>query len=74
MNRTPVKSSQLVSVGYDEAERILEVEFRGGGTYQYFGVGPEAHKALVEAESIGKYFGKNIRGQVEYKKLEPERK
>ena len=32
---TPVKSSQLTKVGYDEATRTLAVEFKGGAVYHY---------------------------------------
>ena len=55
MERTPVDSRGVVSVGYDEAERILEVEFAGGGVYQYFDVDRWQYEALLQADSIGRY-------------------
>jgi hypothetical protein len=74
MERTPVESSQLVSVGYDPATSTLEIEFKGGGIYQYFDVSPEVHKAFIEAESLGRYFGKEIRGKFKFEKLPPPEK
>ena len=36
MDRTPVVSSNINSIGYDASSSVLEVEFRSG-LYQYFG-------------------------------------
>jgi hypothetical protein len=74
MDRREVESSQLKSVGYDAEKRILEIEFKGGGVYQYFDVPAETHKALMEAESMGKYFGKEIRSKFKFAKLPPPEK
>ena len=38
MEREPVVSSNLVSVGYDPASETLEVEFIKTGVYQYLNV------------------------------------
>ena len=70
-NRTEVKSSQLVSVGYDAEKQIMEVEFKNA-VYRYTDVPPETHAALMSAESLGKYFGKEVRGKFAYQKLDPE--
>lgn len=61
MRRTPVNSSNLVSVGYDAGSATLEIEFDGGRVYQYAEVPQEAHKALVNADSIGSHFHRHIR-------------
>lgn len=63
MNRTPVKSSNIRSVGYDAAAKRLAVEFSSGTVYHYEDVPPEAHAALMSADSIGKHFGTAIRGK-----------
>lgn len=55
MRRAPVESSSVVSVGYDEAEQVLEVEFAGGGVYQYLEVAPWQYDQLLAADSIGRY-------------------
>ncbi len=36
MDRTPVSSSNLASVGYDSESMVLEIEFLNGSVYQYF--------------------------------------
>ena len=52
MNRTPVKSSAVVSVGYENG--ILEVEYPGGRIYQMEGVSQDQYDALLAADSIGR--------------------
>lgn len=61
MNRIPVTSSNLASIGYDEGTQTLEIEFRSGAIYQYFGVSSDVHAALMAASSHGSYFAANIR-------------
>ena len=61
MERTPVSSTQLSSVGYDAATSTLEVEFRKGGVYQYVGVSAEIYQQLMNAASIGTFFNTVIR-------------
>ncbi|RZK30825.1 MAG: KTSC domain-containing protein, partial [Hymenobacter sp.] len=49
MNRVPVDSSNLSSVGYDAATKTLEIAFRSGGVYQYSYVPPNIHNELMSA-------------------------
>jgi len=79
MEREAVESSQLASVGYDVEKQILEIEFKGrtdtsGGIYQYFEVPQHVHHDLMHAESIGRYFGQNVRGKFNFDKLPPPKK
>jgi hypothetical protein len=61
MERTPVKSSNVESVGYDEETKTLEVQFKGSHkVYQYSGVESQTHADLMGAESIGKFVHQNI--------------
>ena len=69
VNRVPVSSSNLASVGYDAASRTLEVEFLHGAVYQYFNVPAYEHEGLMRAPSHGKYFHAHIRGVYRYTKL-----
>lgn len=69
MKRENVSSSNLASVGYDEENEILEIEFNHGGIYQYFNVPINEYEALMSAVSHGKYFAANIRNDYEYQKL-----
>ena len=61
MDRTPVSSTELASVGYDEATSVLEVEFQKGGIYQYFGVPVEVYEQLIAASSKGSYFNQVVK-------------
>ena len=61
MERIPVQSSNLASVGYDSKTATLEVEFLNGSIYQYFGVPAEVHQGLMNAGSKGSYLDQNIK-------------
>jgi hypothetical protein len=60
MDRKKVSSSSIRSVGYDERNRMLEVEFSDGRIMQYSGVSPELHRRLMSAPSMVSYFRDNI--------------
>ncbi len=70
MKRQPVTSSNIKSVGYDAASKLLELEFHSGGVYQYFNVPETTHNGLVKAESHGSYFHRNIRDKYRYRKIQ----
>lgn len=61
MQRTNVESSNLKSVGYDEKNSILEIEFLHGGLYQYYSVPKSVYEGLMSADSHGKYFDRNVK-------------
>jgi hypothetical protein len=61
MNRIPISSSNLRSVGYDEASATLEVEFRDGGVYQYYDVPESRYAGLMSAYPHGSYFDAHIK-------------
>ena len=61
MKRHQVESSAILAVGYDAGSGILEVVFHTGRTYRYFEVPLAAYEALLDAESIGAYFNREIR-------------
>ena len=60
MERRPVSSSNLKSVGYDAATRVLEIEIQHGGVYQYLDVPQSEYDGLMQASSHGRYFIGNI--------------
>lgn len=62
MERTPVKSSNIKSVGHDPVSNKLHVEFNSGKVFEYDGVTADEHKALMTSESVGKAF-QNIKGR-----------
>ncbi len=56
LQREPVDSSVIASMGYALATRILELEFRETSEiYDYFDVPPEEYAAFRGAESKGTY-------------------
>jgi hypothetical protein len=63
MQRHLIHSSVLQSAGYDESAKILELEFHGGGTYDYFNLSPRMFKKFIDAESKGQFFVKKIKGK-----------
>ena len=60
MRRKAVESSAVVSVGYDSTSKTLEIEFPSGHVYQYLDVSTSTYKALLNAESLGRYFNAEI--------------
>lgn len=61
MNRDLVGSSNIVSVGYDEASQTLEVEFLNGSIYQYYNVGAPLYEEFMRAPSKGQFLNTYIR-------------
>jgi hypothetical protein len=61
MNRTPVSSSNLASVGYDSSTQVLEVEFLHGSIYQYSGIPSSVYVDLMAASSHGSYFDQYVK-------------
>jgi len=66
MRRSPVDSTSLKSVGYEPSSHILEVEFQGGRVYRYFDVPPRRYRALLDAESAGRFLNTEIKGVYPY--------
>jgi len=66
LDRIPVASSNILSIGYDEANKVLEVEFTGGAIYQYHNVQSETYHQFISAPSTGKYFVESIKNQYSY--------
>jgi hypothetical protein len=69
MHRKYVRSSLLLTVGYDEGDSLLEIQFKNSGTYRYEGVPSSVYQGLMAAESKGSYFDKNIRNKYPFRKL-----
>jgi len=69
LERQPVKSRILRSVGYDENSKILEIEFHSGLVYEYLGVTSKVYKDLMRSDAIGKYFTEKVRTQFRTKQV-----
>jgi hypothetical protein len=61
MERQPVSSTSLASVGYDPESEKLEIEFRNQTIYEYYNVPQVIYDQLMAASSHGAYFSANIR-------------
>lgn len=68
MDRTPVKSSNVASVGYDPDAKTLEIEFKDGSVYHYHNVESDTHVGLMSAKSHGQYIHANIKGSYKFSK------
>lgn len=63
---TPVESSQIAAIGYDQASQTMAIRFKGkgdapGSLYHYADVSPEDWAAFRDAESIGSHFYRHIK-------------
>jgi hypothetical protein len=65
MKREAVESTTMRSVGYEPANKVLEIEFESGVVYQYFEVPRKVVEGLLSAESKGRYFNREIREDYE---------
>ena len=66
MDRILVNSSNIITVGYDNAAKILEVEFQSGKVYQYMDVPEDLYQSLMAAPSKGQYFHDHIMNQYDF--------
>ena len=69
MERKRVNATKIRSVGYDEKNQVLEVEFPNGSIYQYSGVSREVHRRLMAAPSPGSYFDDQISEEFSSKRV-----
>jgi hypothetical protein len=66
MHVTPLESTTLRNVGYDNSAKVLRLEFRSRAVYFYFGVPVGVYQELLTADSKGAYFNGNIRSRFPY--------
>jgi hypothetical protein len=71
MDRLPVDSSLIRSIGYDFPNSVLEVEMiPSGRVYLYYDVPLSVYSELMAAESKGSYFNESIRDLYPYEEVE----
>jgi hypothetical protein len=62
---TPVESSQIHAIGHDPETNTLAIQFKGkngpGSVYHYENFPADKFEQFKGAESIGRYFGANIK-------------
>ncbi|MGM9478230.1 KTSC domain-containing protein [Pedobacter sp. GSP4] len=67
---TPVTSSNIDSIGYDEPNQIVYVRFLNGSLYIYKGVPQHEFQNLLEAPSHGSYLNRNFKNVFPYERIE----
>ncbi|WP_232046478.1 MULTISPECIES: KTSC domain-containing protein [Dickeya] len=79
---TPVKSSQIHSIGHDPATSTLAIRFNGrnnvpGSLYHYSNVSADDFAAFKDADSVGSHFYKNIKPHTDrfpYQRINEDKK
>lgn len=69
MQHIPVRSSNVLSIGYDLSTNTLEICYRSGGTYQYLNVPSSVYNNLMNAYSKGGYLADFIKPFYRYRKV-----
>ena len=68
-----VRSSNVQSLTYDGVNKVMQVKFRNGGTYNYYGVPLEDYNYVLGAESIGRALNRAIKGTYGYERITPKK-
>jgi hypothetical protein len=68
IERQPVVSSDIASIGYDAASETLEIEFKATGLYRYFSVPKTVAEDFQRTPSPGKFFCQHIKGKYAWEK------
>lgn len=65
-----VQSSNIESVGYDEADQEAYVKFLNGSVYVYRDVPSHEFDGLRDAPSVGSYLNRNFKNVYAYERIE----
>lgn len=65
-----VDSSQIERARYIEAKEAMEIGFKWGAVYRYYGVPEEVFDGLLKAESAGRYLSSSIKDVFEFTRLQ----
>ncbi len=68
MEREPVASSNIVSIGYDASSETLEIEFKNG-VYQYYNVPLVIYESVVASPSKGQFFHQYIKNSYAFSQV-----
>jgi hypothetical protein len=69
MQRQPVNSIDIATIGYDETTETLEIEFKATGIYRYFSVPKTVTEEFQRTPSPGKFFLQHIKGKYAWEKV-----
>ena len=62
-----VESSHISDVDYEDG--VLTIQFKDGGTYNYFDVPAGIYQEMVSAPSVGRFFKDNVKGTFEFERI-----
>jgi hypothetical protein len=71
MERSPLASSSVASAGYDDAARVLEIEFTSGRIYQFEEVPRGVYDWLLRTPNKGSYVARMINSKFVYRDVTP---
>lgn len=63
------KSSRILKMSYIKSKKLLTITFNSGAIYEYYDVPKEVTDGIIQADSLGKYFDKNIKGIYNYRRV-----
>jgi KTSC domain-containing protein len=69
LERLPVESKAIVSVGYDDEGRCLELEFRSGSVYRYRDVPRSVYEWLLRTPNKGVFVARQITGRYAFESV-----
>ena len=72
MELIPLKSSLIHSVAYNSDYNSLQINFHQGSIYVYYNVPESVFEQLISAESAGRFYNQQIKGEYESEKIPPE--
>jgi len=64
------ESKMIESTEYDDETHILEVTFNNNDVYAYYNVPESEYDAMIEADSIGKFFNQYIKNDYDWDPLD----
>lgn len=63
------ESSNINRFGYDDRNKVLRVEFKNGGQYDYFDVPMQVFNSMKSAPSKGQFLAQMIKGSYRYARV-----
>ena len=62
-------SSNIARYKYEAIGHVLTVEFKNGGTYNYYDVPQRVFDQMTAAHSKGRFLAQNVKGAYRYARL-----
>ena len=63
------QSSNIARYRYEDKAHVLTVEFRNGGTYNYYDVPQRVYEQMKVTHSKGAFLAQNIKGAYRYARV-----